>query len=132
MRTFSNADQTSSSLYSFSRSKLVLTVPLYNNGSYKTSYKHYIHYMHFTCGIIVIFFLRSSNPTSPTLTSSINNCPACGSKILKRANNSVDFPEPVLPTTPTYSSSYYMITSQFAPFLHHGFSMKHPLGHKAM
>jgi len=48
----------------------------------------------------VIFSLKSSSPICEISTPSIKICPACGSIILRRERRVVDFPDPVLPTTP--------------------------------
>lgn len=80
-----------SSENSFNGSIFSLSVPSIKNGS---------------CGIIYKFFRRCFNPISLIFNPSIKIYPSLLiSNILLRAFNRVDFPDPVLPTTPIFSLS---------------------------
>ena len=53
-----------------------------------------------TCGIMVIFDLRSCNPIVDISIPSTMTLPAAGSIILSNPRVKEDFPAPVLPTIP--------------------------------
>ncbi|GMR50269.1 hypothetical protein PMAYCL1PPCAC_20464, partial [Pristionchus mayeri] len=56
-----------------------------------------------SCGIIASFLLNSCNPTREVTTPSIIIDPSAASTIRKRASVREDLPDPVLPTTATFS-----------------------------
>ena len=59
-----------------------------------------------SCGIIVKFFLKISSPISLISIPSIEILPEFASNILNNDKHNVDFPLPVLPTTPIFSFGF--------------------------
>jgi hypothetical protein len=64
-----------------------------------------------SCGITVILDLKVDKLTSLIFTPSISILPDSSSIIRDKVKASVDFPAPVLPTTPTLEPGY---TSKFS------------------
>ena len=62
-----------------------------------------------TCKIVVIFSLNIYKGISEILISSIRIRPCVVSKILTKALIMVDFPAPVLPTTPIFNFLNFFI-----------------------
>ena len=97
-RVTTDTCQISSSLYKLQGSKFVLIVPSKRTGSW---------------GMIPNRFLKSWIPMLEISILSIHIWPPTGSTSRNSARMSVDFPLPVLPTTPTFSPPSIV---KFTPF----------------